>query len=363
MTADDSSHDTSSGVENVRMQLPSLDIRLTDCYTTSSGSGDGLSLIYTALPRMFQKRLPQIRSLRHAASIYASPRAHLRSWSTSSDTSTYSESPPPSYHTGTSTPEPSADEYHDSGSDDEAPEFFTSAPSSRPSTSAYMAPAPAQSAYKRHEELYTPSFSNKSGQRGLELLNDAMRSTSSRTPDDDDHNRRLYIDGISYVLRGLPTDLTREEALTIRTAVPASVMPAPQEELTVVQQPTQPQPHQPTEPPTLLHRAISTTTFYTLLALTLLIPHIQTIFATLYALDARHNFSARFLAQTSFLLRMLAAQAVAVLAMAWGANDGALRHACRDFGVWVLRDVCGGMDEGVGRAVVNLRLEEKESRK
>jgi hypothetical protein len=94
-----------------------------------------------------------------------------------------------------------------------------------------------------------------------------------------------------------------------------------------------------------------------------LIPHIQTLFATLCALDARHNFSARFLAQTSFLLRMLAAQAVAVLAMAWGANDGALRHACRDFGVWVLRDVCGGMDEGVGRAVVNLRLEEKEARK
>jgi ABC-type sugar transport system permease subunit len=189
-----------------------------------------------------------------------------------------------------------------------------------------------------------------------------MRSQPSRTSDGDDLNRRLYIDGISYVLRGLPTDLTREEALTIRTAVPASILPAPQEDSALIQQPTQ-QPHQPTSPPTLLHRAVSTTTFYTLLALTLLIPHLQTLFATLCALDARHQFSTRFLAQTSFLLRMLAAQAVAVLAMAWGANDGALRHACRDFGVWVLRDVCGGMDEGVGRAVVNLRLEEKEARK
>jgi hypothetical protein len=51
-----------------------------------------------------------------------------------------------------------------------------------------------------------------------------------------------------------------------------------------------------------------------------------------------------------------------VLAMAWGANDGALRHACRDFGVWVLRDVCGGMDDGVGRAVVGLRLEKESKR-
>lgn len=360
MTIDDSSNDTSSGTDSPLMRVPNLDSKSTDCYTTLSGSGDGLSLIYTALPRMFQRRLPQIRSLRNAASIYA-PRAHLRSWSTSSDTSLYSESPPPSYHTESSAPESSADE-HDGGSDDEAPEFFTSAPSSRPSTSGYVTPAPAHSAFKRHEEIHPPSFSNRSGQKGLELLNDSMRSQSSRTPDDEVYSRRLYIDGISYVLRGLPSDLTPEEALTIRIAVPASVLPAPQEDTVVIRQPPQ-QPHRPTEPPTLLHRAISTTTFYTLLALTLLIPHIQTLFATLYALDARHNFSARFLAQTSFLLRLLAAQAVAVLAMAWGANDGALRHACRDFGVWVLRDVCGGMDEGVGRAVMNLRLEEKEARK
>jgi hypothetical protein len=362
MIVDDSSHNTASGVDSLRVELSGFDSKSTDIYTSSPGNGDGLSLIYTALPRLIQRRLPQIRSLRHAASIYASPRAHLRSWSTSSDTSTYSESPPPSYHTGTSASESSADENDDGASDDDLPEFFSSAPSSRPSTSGYVTPAPTQAAHKIHEEIHAPNFSSRSGHQGLELLNLAMRSQPSRTPENDDLNRRLYIDGISYVLRGLPADLTREEALTIRTAVPASILPAPQEDSALIQQPTQ-QPHQPTSPPTLLHRAVSTTTFYTLLALTLLIPHLQTLFATLCALDARHQFSTRFLAQTSFLLRMLAAQAVAVLAMAWGANDGALRHACRDFGVWVLRDFCGGMDEGVGRAVVNLRLEEKEARK
>jgi hypothetical protein len=173
-------------------------------------------------------------------------------------------------------------------------------------------------------------------------------------------NRRLYIDGISYILRGLPSDLTPEETLVLRAATPASLTPEPQSE-TAVQQPTH-QPKQSTEPPTLLHRTISTATFYTLLLLTLMIPYVQALFTALYALDARHNFSARFLTQTTFLLRLLAAQAVAVLAMAWGANDGALRHACRDFGVWVLRDVCGGMDDGVGRAVVGLRLEKESKR-
>lgn len=356
------SHDTSSGMDSsLFMRLSGLDSKSTDCYTSSSGSEDGLSLIYTALPRILQRRLPQIRSLRHVASIYASPRAHLRSWSTSSATSTSSsDTPPPSYRSRTSTFESSADEDDDSGSDDELPEIFTSAPSSRPSTSGSVTPAPAQLAHKRHDDMGTVSIGNRNGYHGLNFLNTAMHSQPS-TASDDETNRRLYIDGVCYILRGLPADLSVEEAIILRGACPASMIPELQDE-SQIQKPMQ-QSNQPSEPPTLLHRTISTATFYTVLLLTLMIPYLQTLFTTLCALDARHNFSARFFAQTSFLLRMLAAQAVAVLAMAWGANDGALRHACRDFGVWVLRDVCGGMDEGVGRAVMGLRLEEKEERK
>lgn len=192
-----------------------------------------------------------------------------------------------------------------------------------------------------------------------------MRSQPTQ-PTTDPLNRRLYIDGISYILRGLPEDLTTEEALVLRAAAPPALLPPPaapaQSDTSLQHQPKQ-QPSQPTELPTLLHRTTSTLTFYTLLLITFALPYLQTLFATLYALDARHRFSARFLTQTTLLLRLLAAQVLAVAAMAWGANDGALRHACRDFGVWVLRDVCGGMDEGVGRAVVGLRLEEKDKKK
>lgn len=347
---------TSSGGDSLFTRYSGLDSKSAEGYTSSSASEDGLSLIYTALPRILQRRLPQIRSLRHTAAIYANPKAHLRSQSTSSATSSYSDSPPPSYHTGTSISESSADEDDDNGSDDESPELFTSAPSSRPSTSGSVTPALAHVGFRRHEDHTAAITGNKSGQHGLALLNMAMRGESSTK---DPLNRRLYIDGISYILRGLPDDLTSEEAMVLRNAAPAVLIPGPHQESTVQQHPSQPQ--QPTEPPTLLRRTISTATFYTLLLLTLLLPYLQALFTALYALDARHNFSARFLAQTTILLRLLAAQALAILAIAWGANDGALRHACRDFGVWVLRDVCGGMDEGVGRAVTRLRLEERES--
>lgn len=358
------SSDTSSGMDSILMRLSGLDSKPTDCYTTSSESENSLSLIYTTLPRILQKRLPRIRSLRYAASIYASPKAHLRSWSTSSAASTHSESPPPSYHTRMSTSESSADEDDDdeNASEDELPEFFTSAPSSRPSTSGSATPAPTHQNPKRHGDVNNPTIGNRSGHHGLALLNLSMRSQSTSSTDDP-LNRRLYIDGISYILRGLPDDLSPEEALVLRAATPAALLPEPHEPTANQQQLAHQQDHQPTGPPTLLHRTTSALTFYTLILLTFLLPYLQTLFTALYALDARHKFSARFLTQTTLLLRLIAAQAIAVLAMAWGANDGALRHACRDFGVWVLRDICGGLDEGVGRAVQGLRLEEREREK
>lgn len=354
-------NDGSSGMDSILMRFSGLDSKPTDCYTTSSESENSLSLIYTTLPRILQRRLPRIRSLRYAASIYASPKAHLRSWSTSSAVSTHSESPPPSYHTRLSTSESSADEGEDdeNASDDELPDFFTSAPSSRPSTSGSATPAPNHQSFKRHGDLNTPTIGNRSGHHGLALLNLAMRSQSTSATDDP-LNRRLYIDGISYILRGLPEDLSPEETLVLRAATPAVLLPEPQEPTTDQRQLVHQQPPHPNHPPTLLHRTTSTLTFYTLVLLTFLLPYLQTLFTALYALDARHKISARFLTQTTLLLRLVAAQAIAVMALAWGANDGALRHACRDFGVWVLRDVCGGLDEGVGRAVQGLRLEEKE---
>lgn len=193
-----------------------------------------------------------------------------------------------------------------------------------------------------------------------------MREHSSSN---DPLNRRLYIDGISYILRGLPSDLSDEEILVLREATPSTIHPPhPQTQLTHQSTTTTNQNQQPSqthssEPPTLLHRTTSVLTFYTLLLLTLALPYLQALLTTLHALDSRHKISTRLFAQTSLLLRLLAAQILALAALAWDANDGALRHACRDFGVWVLRDVCGGVDEGVGRAVVELRLEGRRAGK
>lgn len=360
----------SSSEDNLLFRLPGFN--KSYCYSTSDSDTDEtvLSLLYTTLPNILQRRLPKLRSIR--ASIYTGPKTPIRSRSPSSTASTSSESPPPSYRSRPSSSASSSDE--EIYSDDDLPDVFTSAPCSRPSTSGSATPAPLFQAFTRlQDQDLNPNTTSKSGLHGLALLNLSMKDPSTAN---DPLNRRLYIDGISYILRGLPSDLSEEETIVLREAIPQSVHPPPQPQpanqltTTTATTPNPSTPNHQTQRPypthpsqtqqTLLHRTTSALTFYTLLLLTLLLPHLRALLTTLHSLDARHKLSARFFAQASLLLRLFAAQALALVAMAWDANDGAVRHACRDFGVWVLRDVCGGLDEGVGRAVGVLRLEGRE---
>lgn len=341
----------SSAEDSFQLRLLKLpDTSAYHCSSPISEAEESLSLLYNALPQMLRRRIPKIRSLR--ASIYPGPKTYPRSSSGSSNssvTSSDSESPPPSYHSRQSSSHSSA--YSDS--DDDTPELFTSAPSSRPSSSGAATPAPLLPAFTaRQDESIPTALSNKSGQHGLALLNISMQNQACHN---NPLNRRLYIDGISYILRGLPTDLTAEETTVLRAATPPTLLPEPSTQ-PHQQEPTSSEANPKTEPPTVLRRAISTLTFYTLLLLALVLPYFQALLTTLQALDARHRVSTRMFEQSTILLRLLAAQALALAALAWDAGDGALRHSCRDFGVWVLKDVCGGLDEGVGRAVGELRL-------
>lgn len=359
-----------AGNSNISHGIDSLSVRLfgpgtksEDCYTitTSPASDDSLSLLYTALPQALQSRVPKIRSLRSAASVYTSRKSQVYTSTSpaSSASSSYSESPPPSYHARTSI---SDDEDGDDASDAGSPSFNT-APSSRPSTSGSATPAPHLSTFFATQDQDHPSAStstgitNKSGHHGLALLSLALRSEQTSSTPNDPIDRRFYIDGVSYILRGLPKDLTPEETLVLRTATPQTLLPPPSEPQSqqLTKPTTSPDSH-PTPPhnehPTLLHTLTSTLTYYLILLTTLLLPHLQNLITALLALDVQHQLSARFYAHTKTLLNQLFSVLRELALRVWEANDGALRVSCRDFGIWVLRDFCGGLEEGVGRAAI-----------
>jgi hypothetical protein len=353
-----------AGNSNISYGIDSLSLRLfgpgtksEDCYTiaTASGTDDSLSLLYTTLPQALQSRVPKLRSLRSVASVYTGRKSqpHTRNPSASSASSSYSESPPPSYHTRTSI---SDDEDDDDASDVGSPTSFNTAPSSRPSTSGSATPAPPhlQTFFPPQDQDQSSSntgIGNKSGYHGLALLNLALRSEQTSSLPNDPVDRRFYIDGVSYILRGLPKDLTPEETLVLRTATPQTLLPLPEPQTQQLTYSSSTPPTNP-QPPTLLHTLTSTLTYHLILLSTLLLPYLQSLLTTLIALDAHHQISARFYAQTKILLNQLFCLVRELVLRVWEANDGALRISCRDFGIWVLTDFCGGLEEGVGRAAI-----------
>jgi hypothetical protein len=321
-----------AGNSNISYGIDSLSLRLfgpgaksedSSCYTiaTSSASDDSLSLLYTALPQALQSRVPKLRSLRSVASVYTSrkPQAYTAHSPVSSASSSYSESPPPSYHARTSTSDDDDEDDEDDNDDDDdgnsdagSPSSFNTAPSSRPSTSGSATPAPnfstflATQDHHQHPSTNPTGITNKSGHHGLALLNLALRSSESNSSTPNDPvDRRFYIDGVSYILRGLPKDLTAEETLVLRTATPQTLLPPSpppaSESQTITSSSTPPT----SSAPTLLHTLTATLTYHLLLLTTLLLPHLQTLLTTLIALDAQHRLSARFYSQTKNLLNNL----------------------------------------------------------
>lgn len=304
-------------------------------YFSSSTIQDdhAISLLYSKLPRILQQRLPRLRSLRQTASIYTLRTAHCRVASDISVNSVDTDAtPPPVYQTQP----PSPALLSKLETEDDVPEQFLSAPAIQP-------PPPGSVPVMRDEN--DGAFS-RSGRYGFSLIKLAMEEEAAASPiPSKSVGRRLYIDGVAYLLRGLPKDLSADEEIVLRAAMPA--MQTEDDPLVSNQQ---------TEPPTLLRRSISITTLYTILFFSFLIPYLQHALGRLWELDQRYRLSSRVCNQAAMLLQLLSAQALAI----WDMNDGQTRVACRDMGVWVLRDLVGGANEGVGRAVEMMKLSRKD---
>lgn len=311
-----------------------------------------VSLLYSTLPQLIQRRIPRLRSLRQAASSYTLSKGHHRAASDASlDSVATDATPPPVYRTQPPSPELSSE----SDAEDEVPEHFISAPVSQPASPGSITSVAGFVTRASDDTVWS-----KSGRYGFSLVKLALDEAASPAPCEA-VGRRLYIDGIGYLLRGLPKDLSADEEVVLRAALPERLASNMSDEALASGQPCMQGTQEPTEP-TLLRRTSSACTLYTILALSFLIPYLQSAMHYLWQFNRQHKLSERCFAQVATLAQLLSVQCVAVLALAWDINDGHLRSACRDTAVWLLRDVSGGANEGVGMAIERMRVNDRDDR-
>lgn len=289
------------------------------------------SLLYTMLPSIIQRRVPRLRSLREAASSYGQ-HAHTRAVSDAS------QSPPPSYRT--------SDQTSTCESDEDEDEVFQSLPGSRPTTSGSVTPA---------DRAETESGVNwKYAKQGSTFLSLSMQEADSlsRNPQ---LTRKLYIDGLEYLLNGLPLELTVQEEVGLRAAMPASLSKVSARlrhtQLTV-RSAEEDCHHQQTR----LHRAVASVTLYAFLVISILLPYIQLLMQKAYQYERKHRLGDRLLAHSALVAGTASKQTLTLANHLYGLNEGKFGDTVKDIGMWWIQGVSGGVYDGLDEGIQTIGL-------
>jgi hypothetical protein len=153
-------------------------------------------------------------------------------------------------------------------------------------------------------------------------------------------SRQLYIHGITYLLRGLPSDLTVEEQLSIRSAIPA----------TVVQPQVYGQQNKP-EQRSVLHRTLASTIVQIFVLAQCLLPYILYFLAAAYQYDQEHKVVQRAMQHGFGFMDRVGKSSVAIGARVLEFGDGRVGQVVGQSAQWIVDGVAGGVQEGVGEII------------
>lgn len=150
---------------------------------------------------------------------------------------------------------------------------------------------------------------------------------------------------MTYLLRGLPTDLTEEEQIRLRAAMPVQlVQPQPAVGALIVRDENREvSSARPEYEPTALHRIVATAVVQAFMLFSFLWPYLQISMRSAYQYEREHHISERILSQTTSAANALSKGTVAVCS--W--NDGQVGKILEDAALWWVQGVTGGFCEGI----------------
>jgi hypothetical protein len=180
-------------------------------------------------------------------------------------------------------------------------------------------------------------------------LGSSLLQSSSCLSSNPDFSRQLYIDAVSYLLRGLPRNLSVEETLQLRAAMPSEMMPPQQPASRVVVQGRSHDNHvmQQEEDPTILHRMVAMVVLQVFLLLSFLWPYIQTTCRGAYQYEREHHILEKILNQSWITANALSKNTMTVAKTVCSWNDGQVGVALEDSVFWCVQGITGGLRDGV----------------
>ncbi len=180
-----------------------------------------------------------------------------------------------------------------------------------------------------------PTQGSSPAQIGSHLLNAALVESPQQDPQRQAFSRQLYINGMAYLLQGLPSDLTEQETVHIQSALPKSLDRSTHPDYELYKSPT----------PSILHRSVATTVMLFLLLLRLTLPHIKYFLAKTYSYERSHHVTEDALAWSISLVNHLGNLGMDILRTAMN------KRPVVEVITYCVDGICGGLNEGLRQGI------------
>lgn len=191
----------------------------------------------------------------------------------------------------------------------------------------------------------------KFANQGLNLLSLAVNDSSSINSQIANVSfvRQLYLHAIAYLLQGLPSDLTMEEQLSIRSSLPPGIVQSLRVEVSNsdnISTTSFPRKR------SLLHRTLSSSIVELFLFFQFLLPYFTYFLAAVYQYDREHKIVQRGIAQGMETLNQVGGSSVALGSVVLEMGDGKVGQAVGELTKWLVEGITGGIQEGVGEVMI-----------
>jgi hypothetical protein len=190
---------------------------------------------------------------------------------------------------------------------------------------------------------------------GMEIIHRCANEAAGPSQDPE-LTRQLYIDGVAYFLRGLPTDLTPEERIRIGVALPPEIMlhPRPHSPETIGSDTSEDAavPATPTIRLTAVRPIAARITVFVVLLLKLLLYYLGLVLRQLYAYDRTYHISDRAIMRSAILLDWAWKWTASLVNKVCSMNGGQIGRFAEELTRCLAEEVSNGLFDGL-REVLN----------
>jgi len=170
---------------------------------------------------------------------------------------------------------------------------------------------------------------------------------------------------MTYLLRGLPADLTSEETLSIQAAISASILSLQNNPNThaLIHLPrrTEVAHEVPSRNPSILHRITATIVFQAFILIQCLLPYVKLFIGHAYRFEREHKVTQRMFNKSLTTVDKLGRRSLQLSQTVCQMNDGKVGQAINDLAFWWVRGLTGGIQQGISEGVVMIGNERNQN--